>query len=92
MKELFDNLQQFQKEIGSMNLPTDEAENVKSNVNLAIKEAQKPQPDPKKIQSKFQGAIDTVKEVGDTIQTVSKWDWTQKILSILGKIGLKILL
>jgi hypothetical protein len=90
-KVLNDNLQQFQKEIAKMNLPADEAANVNSNINLAVKEAQKDQPDPKKIQNKFQGAIDTIKEVGD-IQAVSNWDKTKKILEILGKIGLKILL
>ena len=91
-KDLFDSLQQFQKEVIKLGLPPDEATNVSSNVNLAIKEAEKEQPDAKKIQDRFQGALDTIKEVGDTIETVSKWEWTKKILKVLGKIGLAILL
>lgn len=97
-KDLQDNLAQFQKEIVKMKLPPDEAATIKGDVTAAVKEAEKEQPDTKKIQSRFQGAIDTIKEVGTTkevgnaIEAVSKWDWTKKILATLGKIGLSIVM
>jgi hypothetical protein len=90
--DLCESLVQFQKDAAKLNLPPDEAANVNSNINLAVREALKDQPDPVKIQGKLQGAIETIKEVGDTIETVSKWEWTKKILTILGRIGLKIIL
>ena len=91
-KDLHDNLLQFQKELAKMSLPTDESASINSDINLAVKETEKEQPNTTKIQSRFQGALDTIKEVGNTIETVSKWDWTKKILKTLGKIGLSVLL
>jgi hypothetical protein len=91
-KDLHDTLLQFQKEIAKLNLPAEEAASVNSEVSLAVKETEKEQPDTKKIQNRVQGAFNTIKEVGDTIETVSNWDWTKKILKTLSKIGLSILL
>ena len=47
---------------------------VNGDVTAAIKESEKEKTDPSKIKSRFQGALDTVKEVGDTIDKVSKWE------------------
>ena len=91
-KELRDSLVQFQKEIAKLNFPADTMATVNGDVTAAIKEAEKEKPDPSKIKSRFEGAIDTIKEVGDTIEKVSKWEWTGKVIKILGKLGLSILL
>jgi len=91
-KELRDSLVQFQKEIAKLNLPADTMAVVTGDVTAAIKESEKEKPDPSKIKSRFEGALDTVKEVGDTIDEVSKWEWTGKVIKTLGKLGLTILL
>lgn len=91
-KELRDNLVQFQKEITKLNLLDGTMATVKGDVSAAIKEAEKEKPDPLKIKSRFEGALDTMKEVGDNIEKVSKWEWTGKVIQILGKLGLSILL
>ncbi len=91
-KELWDSLIEFQKEIVRLNLPADKQAIINGDVTAAIKEAEKEKPDPSKIKNRFEGAIDTIKEVGDTIEKVSKWEWTGKVIKILGKLGLTILL
>ena len=91
-KELLDCLIQFQKEAIKLGIPEDELSTVNGDLKAAIKEAEKEKPDPSKIKSRFEGALDTIKEVGDTIEKVSKWEWTGKVIEILGKIGLSIML
>ena len=91
-KELRDSLVQFQKEIAKLNLPADTMAIVNGDVTAAIKESEKEKPDPSKIKSRFEGALDTVKEVGDTIDKVSKWEWTGKVVKLLGKLGITIVL
>ena len=90
-KELLDSLIEFQKEIAKLGLPADELSIVNGDVTAAIKEAKKEEPDPSKIKSRFEGAIDTIKGVGKVIEKVSESETTKKILKILG-IGLSILL
>lgn len=91
-KELRDSLVQFQKEITKLKLPDGTMATVNGDVTEAIKEAEKEKPDPSKIKSRFEGALDTLKEVGDNIEKVSKWEWTDKVIQILGKLGLSVLL
>jgi hypothetical protein len=91
-KELRDSLVQFQKEAAKLGIPEDELSTINGDLNAAIKEAEKEKPDPSKIKSRFEGALDTIKEVGDTIEKVSKWEWTGKVIKVLGKLGLAILL
>lgn len=90
-KELLDSLIEFQKEIDTLGLPADELSTVNRNVTAAIKEAKKEEPDPSKIKSKFEGAIETIKGGGKVIEKVSESKTTKKILKILG-MGLSILL
>nr|QNO49525.1 hypothetical protein FBKNMHLG_00044 [Methanosarcinales archaeon ANME-2c ERB4] len=91
-KELLDSLVEFQKEIAKLDLPEDDLSIVNGDVNAAIKEAKKEKPDSSKIMTRFKGALDTIKDVGDTFEKVSKWEWTGKIIATLGKLGLTILL
>ncbi len=91
-KELLDYLIQFQKEAAKIGIPEDDLSTVNGDLNAAIKEAKKEEPDTSRIKSRFESAIDTIKEAGDTIEKISKWEWTGKILKILGKLGLSIML
>jgi hypothetical protein len=90
-KELMDSLIEFQREIAKLGLPADELSTVNGDVTAAIKEAKKEEPDPSKIKSRFEGAIETIKGVGKVIEKVSESETTKRILKILG-IGLSILL
>ena len=65
---------------------------VNGDVTSAIKEAKKDKLDLAKIKSRVEGALETIKEVGDTIEKVSKWESTKKILKFLTKVGKGILL
>lgn len=91
-KELMDSLIQFQKEIVNLGLPEDELQDINNDIDTATREAEKDEPNYSKIKKRFEGVIETVKDVGDTIEKVSKWEWTGKIVKILGKLGLIIVL
>jgi len=91
-KELMDSLIQFQKEIVNLGLPEDELKDINNDIDTATREAEKDEPNYSKIKKRFEGVIETVKDVGDTIEKVSKWEWTGKIVKILGKLGLTIVL
>ncbi len=58
-KELLDCLIQFQKEAIKLGIPEDELSTVNGDLKAAIKEAEKEKPDPSKIKSRFEGALDT---------------------------------
>ncbi len=89
-KELLDSLMLFQKEISKLGLPEDDLSIVNGSVAAAIKEAKKEEPDPSKIKSGFETAIETIKDAGGFIEKVAKSETTKKILKILG-ISLAIL-
>ena len=91
-KELLDSLVQFKNEIANLSLPEDELDDINNDVDTAVKEAKKEEPNYPKIKRKFEGVIETIKEVGDTIDQVAKWEWTGKVVKLLGKLGLTVLL
>lgn len=91
-KELLDSLMQFQKEIVNLGLLGDELQDINNDIDTAMREAEKDEPNYSKIKKRFGGVIETVKDVGDTIEKVSNWEWTGKIVKILGKLGLAIAL
>ena len=91
-KELLDSLMQFQKEITNMGLPENELQDINNDLDTATREAEKDEPNYSKIKKRFEGAIDTIKDVGETIENVSKWEWTGKIVKTLGKLGLTMAL
>ena len=90
--ELQKSLSEFKEELAKLKLSKDDAEVVNGDVAAAIKETKKEKPDTSKIKSRVESALDTIKEVGDTIEKVSKWESTKKILTVLGKIGKAIIL
>lgn len=59
---------------------------INSDISAAIKESKKDKPDMSKMTKRFKDAIITIKEVGDTINEVSDWNWTKRIAQIL-KLG-----
>lgn len=87
-KELLDSLVQFQKEITKLGLTEEDLSTVNGDINATIKEAKKEEPDLSKIKSRFEGAIETIKDAGGFIEKVAKSETTKKILSIFGKLGL----
>ena len=89
--DLKESLEGFRVELAKLNLPKEKFTVANGDVTAAIEEAKKEQPDNKKIQNRFSDVLDTIKEVGKT-EAVSKWEWTKKILTILGKIGLSFVL
>lgn len=89
-KELLDSLEQFQKEIAHLKLPIAELSTVNNDVETAIREAKKDEPDYSRIKKRFEGAMETINDVGDTIEKVYRWEWTRKIVKIIGKLGLAI--
>jgi hypothetical protein len=91
-KNLYNNLLQFQKEIAKINLSAKESIKINRNLSAAIKETEKEQPNTLNVLRRFLCALATIKEVGNTIECVSKWEWTKKILKILGKLGLSVIL
>lgn len=91
-KELKESLVQFQKEMIKLALPIDTMTAANEAVTAAIKETDKEKPDFSKVKNWFEGSLDRIKEVGDTIEKVSKWEWTGKIIKLLGKLGLSIVL
>lgn len=54
--------------ISKLGIPEDDMTTVNGDLNAAIKEAKKEEPDTSKIKNRFQNTIDTMKEVGDTIE------------------------
>ncbi|MFB3889995.1 MAG: hypothetical protein ACE14S_10930 [Candidatus Bathyarchaeia archaeon] len=92
-KELHDNLTKFQTEVAKLNLPQEKATKINEGVAAAAEESAKGKPNIDKIGESVKNVVDVIKEIGgDTKATVSKWEWTKKILATIGKVGLKILL
>jgi len=92
LKELRKSLLEFQNGIDKLGLSTDFQNIINGDITAAILEAKKDEPNYSRITKRFEGAIETVKDVGDTIEKVSKWEWTGKIVTILGKLGLAMAL
>ena len=85
MEDLRKSLQDFQKGIAKLNLPTDDQNIVIGDISAAIKEAGKDNPELSKIKMRFKSIIDTVKGAGRTIGDISElYDPAKKIASLIG--------
>jgi hypothetical protein len=91
-KELLECLRKFREEIEQLNLPEEELSTVKGDLSAAIKETEKNSPDPSKIKSRFQGALDAINTVAGAVDKIIDSPTTAKILNLLGKLGISILL
>ena len=79
------SLLEFQEGIAKLNLPTDDQNIVNGDISAAIKEANKENPEPSKIRTRFESAINTVREAGRTVKDVSAlYDPATKIFKLLG--------
>jgi hypothetical protein len=85
LEDLRRNLLEFQEGIAKLNLPTDDQNIVNGDISAAIKEASKENPEPSKIRTRFESAINTVRESGRTVKDVSSlYDPATKIFKLLG--------
>ncbi len=85
LESLRRNLLEFQKGIAKLNLPTDDRNIVNGDISAAIKEAGKENPEPSKIRTRFESAINTAREAGRTVKDVSAlYDPATKIFKLLG--------
>ena len=85
LEDLRRNLLEFQEGIAKLNLPTDDQNIVNGDISAAIKEANKENPEPSKIRTRFESAINTAREAGKTVKDVSAlYDPATKIFKLLG--------
>ena len=91
-KNLYQALKDFGDEISKINLPPTQSEIIRGNLKAAIAETTNEKPDIKTVGNRFHSVLDSIKETGNLIETVSKWDWTKKVIKILCKAGLSIIL
>jgi internalin A len=92
LEDLRRSLLEFQEGIAKLNLPTDDQNIVNGEISAAIKEANKENPEPSKIRTRFGSAIDTLREAGRTVKDVSElYNPAEKIVKVVG-IGLSFLL
>jgi internalin A len=79
------SLLEFQEGLAKLNLPTDDQNIVNGDISAAIKEANKGNPEPSKIRTRFENAINAVRESGRTVKDVSAlYDPATKIFKLLG--------
>jgi len=85
LEDLRRSLLEFQEGIAKLNLPTDDQNIVNGDISAAIKEANKENPEPSKIRTRFESAINTAKDAGRTVKDVSAlYDPATKIFKLLG--------
>ena len=91
LEEIRENLLEFQRGIDKLGLEPDDQNIVNGNLSAAVKEAKKDEPQPSKIRQYFEAAIQTTKDAGRAISSVSElYEPAKKIATILG-IGLSLL-
>ena len=85
LKELRENLLEFQKGIRKLGLDPDDQNSVNGNISTAVIEAKKEKPQLSKIKQYFENAIEVIKEAGKTISSISElYEPAKKIAKILG--------
>lgn len=85
LKELRENLLEFQNEIRRLGLDPDFQSSVNGDISKAVIEAKKEKPEPSKIKQYFEAAIQTIKDTGEAISNISElYEPAKKIAKILG--------
>lgn len=85
LKELRENLLEFQNEIRRLGLDSDYQSSVNGDISKAVIEAKKEKPEPSKIRQYFETAIQTIKDAGEAISSISElYEPAKKIAKILG--------
>lgn len=90
MDELMNSLMKFQENISLLDISKTDLDLINEDLKVAISETKKEKPLISKIKDKFESAINTIKKTGRFIDTVSNWEWTENIVSLLGKVGLAL--
>ena len=85
LKELRENLLEFQNQIRRLGLGPDYQSSVNGDISKAVIEAKKEKPEPSKIGQYFEAAIKTIKDTGEAISSISElYEPAKKIAKILG--------
>lgn len=85
LKELRENLLEFQNEIRRLGLDPDFQSSVNGDISKAVIEAKKEKPEPSKIKQYFEAAIQTIKDAGEEVSSISElYEPAKKIAKILG--------
>lgn len=85
LKELRESLLEFQNEIRRLGLDPDYHSSVNGDISKAVIEAKKEKPEPSKIRQYFEAAIQTIKDTGEAISSISElYEPAKKIAKILG--------
>ncbi len=85
LKELRESLLEFQNEIRRLGLDPDYQSSVNGDISKAVIEAKKEKPEPSKIRQYFEAAIQTIKDAGDAISSISElYEPAKKIATLLG--------
>lgn len=85
LKELRENLLEFQKGIDKLELEPEEKSIVNGKISEAVREAKKDEPQVSKIKERLEDANEVVKEAGKTISSISELiEPAKKIAKILG--------
>lgn len=85
LKELRESLLEFQNEIRRLGLDPDYQNSVNGDISKAVIEAKKEKPETSKIRQYFEAAIQTIKDTGETISSISElYEPAKKIAKVLG--------
>lgn len=85
LKELRESLLEFQNEIRRLGLDPDYQSSVNGDLSKAVIEAKKEKPEPSKIRQYFEAAIQTIKDTGEAMSSISElYEPAKKIAKILG--------
>ena len=85
LKELREGLLEFQNEIRRLGLDPDYQSSVNGDISKAVIEAKKEKPEPSKIRQYFEAAIQTIKDTGEAMSSISElYEPAKKIAKILG--------
>lgn|GEM_PF-2230786 len=85
LKELRENLLEFQKGIEKLGLEPDDQNIVNGNVSAAVKEAKKDQSQLSKIKEQLENVNSVIKETGKTISSTSElYEPAKKVFKALG--------
>ncbi|MGE5457202.1 MAG: hypothetical protein ACM3RX_02490 [Methanococcaceae archaeon] len=85
LKELRENLLEFQKGIDKLGLEPEDQNIVNGNISAAVKEAKKDEPQLSKIKEQLENANGVIKETGKTISSISElYEPAKKVFKALG--------
>lgn len=88
IEKLKKSLIDFREELVKMDISSDDKETIKNDVSAALIEAGKEEPKLQKIQSRVENVIETLKETGKTVKTLTEMYGSLKIAA--GMLGIPL--